>query len=82
MNFFIEKNYTPENLTFFKNIKKFQPCTCHQFNRQLNIKKKILFPNIKNNHDENKCKIEIKNILKINLNKLKMKRLYYYFQVG
>ena len=27
-------------------------------------------------------KLKLKNILKINLNKLKMKKLYYYFQVG
>ena len=28
------------------------------------------------------AKLKLKNILKINLNKLKIEKLYYYFQVG
>ena len=83
LNFFIEKNYTPGNLTFFfENIKKFQPCTHHQFNRQLNIKKKILFPNIKNNHDENKCKIEIKKYFKNQFEQIKNEKIILLFSGG
>ena len=46
-NFFKLKNYTPGNLTFFKNIKKFQPCTKYEFKENC-LKQKIYFKNIIN----------------------------------
>ena len=82
LNFFIEKNYTPGNLTFFENIKKFQPCTNYQFNRQLEIKKKILFPNIENNPDENKCKIEIKKYFKNQFEQIRNEKIILLFSGG
>ena len=81
-NFFIEKNYTPGNITFFKNIRKFQPCTHYQFNKQLQINKKILFPNLKNNPNENKCKIEIKKHFKNEFKQIKNEKIILLFSGG
>ena len=45
-NFFLIKNYTPGNKTFYKKLYKFQPCTIYEFNGKL--KSKIYFEQKKN----------------------------------
>ncbi len=81
-SFFIEKNYTPGNSTFFKNIYKFQPSTHYYFNSHFQIKKNILFPNLKNIPDEKKCKEEIKKFFKNEFRKIKDEEVILLFSGG
>ena len=81
-NFFEEKNYTPGDITFFKNIYKFQPSTHYFINSQFQIKKNILFPNFENHPDEKKCKIEIKKFFKKEFRKIKDEEVILLFSGG
>ena len=81
-NFFKEKNYTPGDKTFFKNIYKFQPSTHYYFDKKLQIKKKILFPNLQNRPNIKKCKTKIKKYFQNSINKIKNEKIVLLFSGG
>tara|TARA_B110000037_G_C17094454_1_gene495384 strand:+ start:402 stop:1880 length:1479 start_codon:yes stop_codon:yes gene_type:complete len=68
-NFFINKNYTPGNITFFKNIYKFQPCTIYHYTGKLD--KKIYFEKFINSPNRSRLNKLLSNYLDNEINKIK-----------
>lgn len=80
-NFFITKNYTPGNITFFNNIKKFQPCSIYEF-FEGKLHSKIYFENIKNTPSDSTLIKKIDLYLNRVIKKLNGKKIILLFSGG
>lgn len=80
-NFFKLKNYTPGNLTFFKDLKKFQPCAKYEF-RENNFKEKIYFQNLINKPSKNNLLKKIDQYLLQTLELFRNKKLILLYSGG
>ena len=81
-NFFLEKNFTPGDETYFKNIKKFQPCTYYNISNKLHLGKKIYFPNNINKPNIRSCKKEINTYFKNQFKNIRNEKVILLFSGG